>query len=160
MVENPIPSVEMFTPSELYEANISEGVHRVMKAQYAPHELDIIGENKASGKEEDLQGASYQFQSPAGEFLDQNQALYLKLRTAHPYHEQGRLAKDLALIAVEVADEEYTQGRGPEATIAYQVGEAAADIALGVTPYVGLGKDVYEALTGRHLLTGRRLTGF
>ena len=102
----------------------------------------------------------YEFKSSEGEFLEKSKVLYEKLYQANPYHEQGLRARDIGLSAVETADEEYAKGNKEEANLAYQIGEGMSDIALGVLPYVGLAKDVYEAFVGRHLLTGRALSVF
>ena len=152
---------DLTTPQES-KTDFKTAVRKVMETKYARHELGIIYETPLVPNTE--VSVPYQFKSTEGEFLDQSRKLYLKTHNSKPYHEQGRIGRTLSLIAVETADEEFSKGRKETASLAYKVGEAASDIALGVTPYVGgggrFGKDVYEALTGRHLLTGRELSNF
>ena len=141
---------------EAYQNNVTKPVHDVFRLKYSREELSLIGNKELS---KDL-SEPYEFISPEGEFLDKNKALYEKLNEANPYHEQGVRAREIGLTAVETADEEYAEGNTATAETAFQVGEAMSDIALGALPYVGVGKDIYELFTGKHLLTGRTLTGF
>ena len=160
VVDIPLKTPEWIDRKKFYEQNVTQAVREVLETKYARHELGAVYENTSVSEDAGQSGILYQFKSPEGEFLDKNQELYSKIRSSNPYHEQGRIGRELSLIAVETADEEFAEGRKETAGLAYQVGEAVSDIALGVTPYVGLGKDVYEALTGRHLLTGRDLSNF
>ena len=152
----PLQEVERETLSEYYTENVSKVAQKILEAKYTPNELALIKRPKQIL----IEDIPYQFQSPAGDFLKQNQELYLKVYNARTPHEIGQNAKILSLSALEIADEENALGHTASSHLAYQIGEAGSDIALGVTPYVGFGKDVYEALTGRHLLTGRSLTRF
>ncbi len=143
-------------PRGLYVENVRDVAKSALRTQYDRSQLSFLNDEKLSAPKE----PPYEFQSPAGEFLEKTKKLYEKLRTSNPYHEQGIRAREIGLSAVETADEEYSAGNELEAELAYQIGEGMADIVLGVLPVVGLGKDVYEAFTGRHLLTGRSLTAF
>ncbi len=157
----PVETTNLNTSAEYHKKNVTNVINEILQAQYARHELGIIEhENTEETQNPQQNDIPYQLLSPEGEFLDKNRKLYSKAHTANPYHEQGRVARTLSLVAIETADAEYANGNKPDAELAYQIGEATADIALGMTPYVGLGKDVYEALTGHHLLTGRELTSF
>ena len=139
-----------------YEENVENKVKDFLKSKYSRKELGFFNDQKLSEPEEE----PYEFTSPEGEFLEKNKAVYEKLRNANPSHEQGILAREVGLSAVEVADEEFANGNEPEAETAFQIAEAMSDIALGVMPYIGTGKDIYELVTGKHLLTGRDLTIF
>ncbi len=141
---------------ELYEENIRNVVKEHLKLKYTKHQLAFLRDKNLTKPEEKL----YEFKSPEGEFLDKAKALYTKLYNASPVHAQGINARSIGLVAVETADEEYVAGNKDEAQIAYHVGEIMSDITLGIMPYIGVGKDIYEALTGKHLLTGRTLTNF
>ena len=142
------------TPSALYKGVVTDVVNRHMQARYDRKDLEVL-KSKGLGEPEE---EPYEFKSPSGKFLRKNQELYEKLKEANPHHVQGIRAREIGLSAVEVADEAYAEGQRPSAKLAYSIGEGMADIALGVLPYVGVAKDVYEAITGRHLLTGRSLT--
>ncbi len=145
---------------ELYEENIMGAVKNKLKTKYSRGELAFLEDKSLTTSLNSDDEKPYSFQSPKGEFLDKVQGLYNKLYEVHPYHQQGMDARAIGLAAVEVADQEFVAGKKQEAEIAYHVGETMSDIALGVMPYIGVGKDIYEALTGKHLLTGRRLTHF
>ncbi len=137
-----------------YNRENTKLVHDILKSKYDRRTLGLIDDEELSKPDEE----PYQFQSPEGEFLEEIKELYFELYSANPFHEQGIGAREIGLSAVEVADQEYAQGNKETASAAFQVAEAASDITLGAIPYVGLGKDVYEAFTGKHLLTGRTLT--
>ena len=143
------------SPTALYERNISEAVKNHIQARYDRRDMEVLRDKGLGQPEEE----PYEFKSPEGAFLEKNKTLYEKLSEANPYHEQGIRAREIGLSAVEVADEEFANGQKETAELAYSLGESMADIALGVLPYVGVAKDVYEAITGKHLLTGRSLTG-
>ena len=140
----------------LYDQKIDRPVHEILKSKYSRAELAVLDDEKLNEPQEE----PYVFISPEGEFLDKLQTLYTKLRQANPWHEQGLRAREVGLFAVETADEEFSEGNEDSAEAAYQIGETMADIALGVLPYIGAGKDAYELFTGLHLLTGRKLSPF
>ena len=140
----------------LYDQRINQPIYDHLREKYDRRELGLLEDEELFRPEDE----PYEFQSPEGEFLDKNRELYDQLWAANPYHEQGVKAREIGISAVEVADQEFARGDEPTAETAFQVGEAMLDIVLGLTPYVGLGKDVYEALTGQHLLTGRKLSTF
>ena len=141
---------------DLYERTVTDASNDLLKTKYSRRQLSVLEDENLTPPEEE----SYEFLSPEGEFLEKNKAVYQKLRASNPYHEQGILARQIGLSAVEVADEEFAEGNEPEAETAFQTAETMSDIALGIIPYVGTGKDFYELLTGKHLLTGRTLTLF
>ena len=128
----------------------------VLQAKYDQRQLGLITEPYIS-QSHDL---SYTFVSPKGEFLRECQKIYAQIQQTHPFNEQGILAKDIALAALETADRLFARGEVSSAKIALYVAEIISDITLGFTPYIGLGKDIYELFTGKHLLTGRTLTLF
>ena len=94
-------ALKVQTLQEYQEDNIENPVQEALTTKYEPHELAIVQKPKPVA----LKDIPYKFKSPEGEFLTQIQALYLKIYNAHPYHEQGRVARVLALFSLEVADE-------------------------------------------------------
>ena len=128
----------------------------VLQVKYDQRQLGLITETYTS-QPYDL---SYTFVSPKGEFLRECQKIYAQIQQTHPFNEQGILAKDIALAAIETADRLSAEDEMSSAQIALRVAEIISDITLGFTPYIGLGKDIYELFTGKHLLTGRTLTPF
>ena len=144
------------TPQDYYQAEITDPVKDILRSNHDRRQLSLLNDEAFNKPEEE----PYEFQSPEGEFSEKNKSLYSELYEANPFHEQGVYAREIGLAAVQVADEEFAQGNTEEANLAYQIGEGVSDITLGVISYVGTGKDAYEALIGKHLLTGRTLSGF
>ena len=143
-------------PQDHYEADVTDVAIDILRANHDRRQLSLLNDEAFNKPEEE----PYEFQSPEGEFSEKNRSLYAELYEANPFHEQGVYAREIGLAAVQVADEEFAQGNTEEANLAYQIGEGVSDITLGVISYVGTGKDAYEALIGKHLLTGRTLSGF
>ncbi|HET9236147.1 MAG TPA: pre-toxin TG domain-containing protein [Oligoflexus sp.] len=67
---------------------------------------------------------------------------------------------DFGDAALDEAEISYRAGNVVEGNAWYEIGMAAADAALSLTPGVGWAKDVYESITGKNLLTGKELTKF
>ena len=126
----------------------------VLHTKYDQRQLGVMTEPYMS-QPHDL---SYTFVSPEGDFLRECHRIYAQIQQTHPFNEQGVFAKDIALAAVETADQLFAKGDTSSAKIALYTAEIISDITLGFTPYIGLGKDIYELFTGKHLLTGRTLT--
>ena len=80
------------------------------------------------------------------------------LLESRPDNPQGRRAKLIGLAALEIAQEELGSGNLAEASYLHSISVEMTDIALGSLPIVGAGKDLYEAISGRNLLTGELLT--
>ena len=151
-----LPEFQDEDVTEIYEDRVRDRVRDAFKIKHDRRHLGLLDDEKLNEPQEE----PYVFISPEGEFLDKLQTLYTKLRQANPWHEQGLRAREVGLFAVETADEEFSEGNEDSAEAAYQIGETMADIALGVLPYIGAGKDAYELFTGLHLLTGRKLSPF
>ena len=58
------------------------------------------------------------------------------------------------------AKKSIQEGSTEEGSAYYDIAIAAADLALSLTPVIGLGKDIYEATTGQSILNGQTLTRF
>lgn len=105
--------------------------------------------------------------------IDEYKSLIEKADRAIPTSDPSKAAKQLALISIESGLEAILEG----AQAAFEPGNdqwvdnlntqsqqsraAAAvllDLALGATPGVSIGKDVFEAITGRNLVTGLDLS--
>ncbi|MDQ3230737.1 MAG: pre-toxin TG domain-containing protein [Pseudobdellovibrionaceae bacterium] len=67
---------------------------------------------------------------------------------------------DFGDAALDESETSYRSGNVMEGNAWYEIGLAAADAALSLTPGIGLGKDMYEAFSGNSLLTGKKLTKF
>jgi hypothetical protein len=67
---------------------------------------------------------------------------------------------DFGDVALDEAETSYRAGNIIEGNAWYEIGMAAADAALSLTPGIGWAKDVYESVTGKNLLTGKELTKF
>ena len=144
------------SPQDHYQKDVEDIAKEALKNKFDRRRMGFLQDEDLNQPKE----KPYEFQSPDGEFLEESKDLYSELYEANSFHEQGVYAREIGIAAVQVADEEFARGNTEEAGLAYQIGEGVSDITLGIMPYVGVGKDTYEALIGRHLLTGRELTGF
>ena len=59
--------------------------------------------------------------------------------------------------SLSVADEMYVSGESDSGDFAVGVAMTLIDVAAGLTPGVSWGRDVYEAVTGRNLISGEEL---
>lgn len=75
-------------------------------------------------------------------------------------YEVRKTLVDLGDAALDEAESSYRAGNVLEGNAWYEIAMAAADAALSLTPGVGWAKDVYEASTGKSLLTGKKLSDF
>ena len=91
------------------------------------------------------------------DFLYKSIRLYKRLQNLNPYHEQGVLAKNCGLAALQLADQGITQWHERKTNVFYQSALALKDIVLGQLP-MGIEKNIYEFCTKKHLLTGESLT--
>ncbi|WP_141735931.1 pre-toxin TG domain-containing protein [Oligoflexus tunisiensis] len=62
--------------------------------------------------------------------------------------------------ALEISAQSLQQGDTAKSNFALKVGTAFLDTAISVTPILGWAKDGWEAVTGKNLLTGEKLSGF
>lgn len=67
---------------------------------------------------------------------------------------------ELANSGIVIADEYYFAGEESDGDEALNFAKNILDLGLSFTPGVGWGKDVYEAATGRNLVTGEELDDF
>jgi hypothetical protein len=83
-----------------------------------------------------------------------------KLDPNAPDYEVRKTLIDFGDSALDEAETSYREGNISEGNAWHDIGIAAADAALSMTPVIGWMKDVYEASTGNSLLTGKKLTDF
>ncbi len=62
--------------------------------------------------------------------------------------------------AIDESEASFKAGNPRAGSQLYEFGMVAADIAISVTPVIGWGKDIYEAVSGVSLLDSRRLSSF
>jgi len=136
----------------LAQDNVKDKIREIFKSELDEKKISLLEQANLLSKVQNP--LDYQFNAPAGNFNEENKKLYEKLYHASPLHEQGIRSREIGLSAVQVADIEYTKGHVTEAQIAHQIGQEMLDITLGLIPGVSLGKDAYEAITGKSLLTG------
>jgi hypothetical protein len=72
----------------------------------------------------------------------------------------GRQLIAVADNALDFSETAYRAGNKAEGDFAKELAVGALDLALSLTPGVGLAKDIYEAASGKSLLTGKPLSGF
>jgi hypothetical protein len=76
------------------------------------------------------------------------------------YQFQRRELVNTANIAIKVADQSFAIGDNDEGYVASHIATQLLDLAISFTPGVGWGKDIYEAATGRNLVTHEKLDNF
>jgi hypothetical protein len=99
-----------------------------------------------------------QWESKPGKFRESLDQIHERLSKAKPTNIQGVTARGIGLRAVKSADHAYASGDKEVASAYKEVALFMTDIALGFVPFVGVGRDLYEAVSGQHLLTGCALT--
>lgn len=92
------------------------------------------------------------------EFFERQHVAEHRLATAIPASYQGGIAKSLATLALSDAAQLWYQGNEGEAAICQGIALALLDVSVSFTPFVGVGRDAYEFLTGASLLTGEPLS--
>ncbi len=75
-------------------------------------------------------------------------------------NEQQKNYVSIADKSLLVSDQAYTANDLESATLALRVATGVLDVAISITPGIGWAKDVYEAATGKSLLTDEPLGGF
>jgi hypothetical protein len=98
--------------------------------------------------------SDYKLRAPPSAQRDALEAVQNRLVNLKPSGEAGVSARRIGLESVVLADNALVNGSNEEAAFYTEVAIAMADIGLGFVPFVGWGKDVYEAITGTSLLTG------
>lgn len=139
--------------AQLYNQEIKQPLYERLRSQHERAVLGLLENKELSLPQEE----PYVFQSSEGEFLSKIQTLYRRLRAAHPFHEQGVLARECSLKEIKKADQEFSQGRKETAQPRYRSAQALASIVLGELPE-GPARSAYEFCTNKNLLTGRGIT--
>ena len=80
--------------------------------------------------------------------------------TKGPKIKQQRQLVTIADVGLEVADESFGVMNIEEGELALGIAYEALDFALSITPGVGIGKDLFEVMTGHNLVTGIELSSF
>lgn len=89
-----------------------------------------------------------------------NYAKRVIAQTNGPMRKEQEALTLFADAALNVADRAYTRGHLVSGNEALNLGIAATDLALSLTPGVSWGKDIYEAITGEKLVDGSKLDAF
>lgn len=70
----------------------------------------------------------------------------------------GHQARSFGLRAAKEADHSYTRGDSELGEMAFKISEVMLDVTLSFTPIVGLGKDIFEFLSDKNMVTGEDLS--
>lgn len=97
---------------------------------------------------------------PRGERYLQEKEKQVEELKSSPDYEARKTLLSAAQSAMGEARAQYRAGNSEQAQLFYEFGLAVADVAVSATPIVGWGKDLYEAITGRGLLTSEKLSDF
>lgn len=77
-----------------------------------------------------------------------------------PKTDVGKQAKVMGLAAINLSKIEYrssSTGSKEEAALLMEISKEMLSLALDLTPGISLGKDTYEVLTGKNMITGKQL---
>ena len=77
-----------------------------------------------------------------------------------PDYDARKSLVNMADEALNASEASYREGKPAEGSVYYEAGMALADVALSLTPIIGVAKDAIELATGKSILTGRPLTAF
>jgi len=98
----------------------------------------------------------YSFSS--GEFYRKEiRPVWNRLAVSTPFQAARKEARIVGLNALVQADKSYSEGDYGQADVYKEIALVVTDYVLGITPGIGLAKDVYEAVTGVNILTGEKL---
>lgn len=93
--------------------------------------------------------------------LDRADAIETQIRNGAFDKKEDRLALvGGGRAALEISAQSLKEGDTGKSHFALQVGTVLLDTAISFTPILGWGKDAYEAMLGKNLLTGEELTKF
>lgn len=94
----------------------------------------------------------------SGEYYEEEiRPIWNQLTVSSPFETAKKEARIIGLNALVQADKSFSQGEYSHARLHKDIALVMADYVLGITPGIGLAKDIYEAVTGVNILTGRKL---
>ncbi len=96
----------------------------------------------------------------SGEEKEKLNDLHQKISKVRPPSEDEALGKNIAAAALVEADEASANGDRDLYEKNLEIAKAGLDIALGFIPVASLGQSLYEAITGRSVITGEELGTF
>lgn len=130
-----------------YPARLVSLVDRITEAKaHRPVTACVI-----PAREEEI---PYRFESPPSAFKDELVHQYGMLYKIKPTGFKRVTARDLGLVATELADHSYSQKDEEDARFYKEMGKSFLDIAFGLDPVTGFGRSAFELYTGRNLITG------
>lgn len=92
---------------------------------------------------------------------DRAEAIESQIKNGSYANKDDRLAMVRSgRVALEISAQSLQQGDVAKSNFALKVGTVFLDTAISLTPVLGWAKDGWEAVTGRNLLTGEKLSGF
>lgn len=138
---------ELFKELAKYETQIAEHMDDFLRESASFERLDTSKYNSEQ--------ASKFAGSKAGQSVWRARE---KMGSYAPPNELGQDLKDLSLTAADAAEGAYMAGAVLDAQALGETAELFSDVALGLNPFTSVFKDGLEAITGRHALTGRKLT--
>ncbi|MEZ4873003.1 MAG: pre-toxin TG domain-containing protein [Bdellovibrionales bacterium] len=95
--------------------------------------------------------------SLSGNYLADMTRIEEAFESRHVLSPQQRKAKAIGLTAIEEGRVSFESADSEAAEFYQKIAVEMADITLGFVPFVGFGKDTYEAITGKRLIDGEEL---
>lgn len=119
-----------------------------------------LGDFQKSLSENAMPPTDFQYSSPDPALVSELQNIEAVLRSVRTSDPARRESRDWGLRLVRQSDQASTLGDTESAEAFRKYSEVFADLAIGLDPITGPLRDVYEAFTGKNLVTGEGLDSF
>ncbi|UXR63381.1 pre-toxin TG domain-containing protein [Bdellovibrio bacteriovorus] len=140
-------------------ANNYEAIRSSLEQSQSKFALALNGFQK-SLSQNTLPGTGFQYSSPDPALVSELQTIENVLRSVRTSDPNRRESRDWGLRLVQQSDQASALGDAETAEAFRKYSEVFADLAVGLDPITGPLRDVYEAFTGKNLVTGESLDGF
>ncbi|WP_374027255.1 pre-toxin TG domain-containing protein [Bdellovibrio bacteriovorus] len=136
-----------------------EALRNSMAESHAKFELALTDFRKAL-TENAVPETDFQYTSPDTALVSELQNIESILRSVRTSNPARRESRDWGLRMVRQSDQASTMGDTESAEAFKKYSEVFADLSVGLDPITGPLRDVYEAFTGKNLITGDTLDSF
>jgi hypothetical protein len=149
-LQNDVKSSYIFLKNLEYSFR-GKGIVNLTKEDFLKIEQNLIGGNYFKG---------HKFKGPKDNLRKENEKLFQKILNQEANTPQRMRVKSLGIQSVVTADEFHFEGKIKEAKFSQDIAKSCLDILLSLTPGVSIGKDIYESLIGKNLITGDSLSNW
>ncbi len=118
--------------------------------------LDLI----QAGRSSNLSENEILWKSTDKDFVREAEDIKEKLSRARVHDDFDREFYELSKTSLSVADDLNLDGLVEESGYWLEIAHVAADVLLGLNPFTGVARDIYESLIGKSLISGEVLSDF